>query len=108
MRYTRDYALLAAKTPEVVHVFLKPDNIKEIKNWANNLDKADLKDAPRIFQDPNANLAKKYAIPDGYKFHGQSVHFPALIVLDGQGKEVFRYVGKSNSDRLPIADFTKS
>ncbi len=107
LRYTRDYALLAAKTPEVVHVFLKPDNIKEIKNWANNLDKADLKDAPRIFQDPNANLAKKYAIPDGYKFHGQSVHFPALIVLDGQGKEMFRFVGKSNSDRMPIVDFTK-
>ncbi|MCU0228402.1 MAG: ribonuclease J [Bryobacterales bacterium] len=45
-------------------------------------------------------------IPDGYQFHGQSVHFPALVALDGEGKEMFRYVGKSNRDRMSVDDFT--
>jgi peroxiredoxin Q/BCP len=53
-----------------------------------------------IYRDPDATLAKAYNIPDGYKFHGQTVHYPALVLLDGSGKEVFRYVGKSNADRL--------
>jgi peroxiredoxin Q/BCP len=53
-----------------------------------------------IYRDPDATLAKAYNIPDGYKFHGQTVYFPALVLLVGSGEEVFRYVGKSNADRL--------
>ena len=37
--------------------------------------------------------------PDGYAFHNQVVHYPALILLGPDGKEVFRYIGKNNSDR---------
>jgi peroxiredoxin Q/BCP len=58
-----------------------------------------------IYRDPEAALAKAYNIPDGYKFHGQTVHFPALVLLNGEGKEVFRYVGKSNADRLGYEKF---
>lgn len=53
-----------------------------------------------IYRDPDAGLAKQFGIPDGYAFHGQTVHFPALVLLDPEGKEVFRYVGKHNGDRL--------
>ena len=106
LKHTHDYAALAATTPEVVHVFLKPDSAAEIKAWAGKLNKEDLKELPRIYRDPDARLATQFGIPDGYKFHGQTVHFPALIVLDSTGKELFRYVGKSNSDRLSPADFT--
>jgi len=28
------------------------------------------------------------------------VHYPATVLLGPDGKEVFRYVGKNNSDRL--------
>jgi len=28
-------------------------------------------------------------------------------VLNGDGKEMFRYVGKNNGDRMSTADFTK-
>jgi peroxiredoxin Q/BCP len=30
------------------------------------------------------------------------VHYPALLVLDTDGKEVFRYVGKNNGDRVSV------
>jgi thioredoxin-dependent peroxiredoxin len=107
LRYTHEYAKLAAKSPDVVHVFLKPDSEADIRQWASHLDKADLQALPKIYRDADAKLAKQFKVPEGYKFHGQSVHYPALIALDGQGKEMFRHVGKSNSDRMAVADFTK-
>jgi thioredoxin-dependent peroxiredoxin len=107
LRYTHEYALLAAKTPGVVHVFLKPDADSEIKSWVSHLDSKDLKTLPTIYRDPDAKLAKQFQIPGGYQFHGQSVRYPALIVIDKTGKEAFRYVGKNNGDRMSVADFTK-
>jgi peroxiredoxin Q/BCP len=105
MRYTHDYAALAEKSSDVVHVFLKPDSEDDIKAWTEGLDKRGLAELPRIYRDVDAKIAEEYKIPDGYKFHGQTVHYPALIILDGEGKERFRYVGKSNTDRLSIEDF---
>lgn len=107
LRYTHEYAKLAAQSPEVIHVFLKPDNLDEIKTWASHLDMAELKQQPKIYRDADAKLAKQFQIPGGYKFHGQTVHYPALVALDAEGKELFRHVGKSNSDRLPSGDFKK-
>ncbi|MFO1001297.1 MAG: redoxin domain-containing protein [Planctomycetaceae bacterium] len=105
LRYTHDYAALAEKTPDVVHVFLKPDSEDDIRAWAESLDEKGLQSLPKIYRDVDAKLAVKYRVPDGYKFHGQTVHYPALIILDESGKERFRYIGKSNTDRLPIKDF---
>ena len=106
IRYTHEFAVLAEKQPEVVHLFLKPDSDAEIKAWAGKLDKSDLAELPPIYRDPDAMLAKQFGIPDGYKFHGQTVHYPAVVVLDVQGQELFRYVGKSNSDRMTAKQFT--
>ncbi len=105
LKHTQNYARLAEKTPDIVHVFVKPDSVQEIKSWASNLDKKGLDKLPKIFRDPSAELAKKFGIPDGYSFHGQKVHFPALVALDGNGKEIFRYVGESNADRMSTKDF---
>jgi thioredoxin-dependent peroxiredoxin len=103
LRYTQSYAQKSAGDTNVVHVFLKPDSDAEIKEWTTKLGEA----APlvNVHRDPNAMLAKAFEIPDGYKFHGQTVHFPALVLLNPHGKEVFRYVGKNNSDRLPYEKF---
>ncbi|MBI5693433.1 MAG: redoxin domain-containing protein [Verrucomicrobia bacterium] len=106
LRHTHAYAALAATTPDVVHVFLKPDSAEEIQSWAAKIKEEGLAGAPNVHRDPDAKLAKAYGVPDGYHFHGQVVHFPALILLDRGGKEVFRYVGKNNADRLKPADFT--
>ena len=105
MRYTHEYAQIAEKNSDVVHVFLKPDSEDDIKAWTEGLDKKGLSELPKIYRDEDAALADKFKIPDGYKFHGQKVHYPALVILDGEGQEQFRYVGKSNSDRLSVKDF---
>lgn len=99
LRHTRDYITKAATLPQVTQVFVKPDTDKEIESWATKLPAGELARTP-IYRDPNARLAKAFGIPDGYKFHGQVVHYPATILIGPDGKEVFRYVGKSNSDRL--------
>ncbi len=105
LRHTHDYAALAATTPDVIHLFLKPDDEDEIKEWAAKLKDDDLAKSLRLHRDPNARLAEQFGIPDGYAFHGEVVHYPALVALDGSGKELFRYVGKNNSDRMSPADF---
>ena len=107
LRYTHEYSQLAAKTPDVVHVFLKPDSEADIKSWISHLDAKGLKSLPSVYQDPDAKLAKQFGIPDGYRFHGQSIHYPALVAIDANGHEAFRYIGKSNSDRMSVSDFTK-
>jgi thioredoxin-dependent peroxiredoxin len=107
LKYTNQYAQLASTTPDVVHLFIKPDSEKDIRSWVKKMVKIEGVNQPTIYRDPGAKLAKQFKIPDGYQFHGQSVHYPALVVLDGAGKEMFRYVGKSNSDRMPKDEFVK-
>lgn len=106
IKYTNEYARLASKTPHVLHLFLKPDSADQIKHWSGKLTHDGLKNGiPVIYRDPDARLAKEFGIPDGYKFHGQTVHYPALVVLDSSGKEMFRYVGKNNADRMKADAF---
>lgn len=102
LRYTHEYASKAAQAPGVTHVFLKPDAVEEIAKWVG---KTDEKDAVTVHHDEGAKLAKAYGVPDGYAFHGERVHYPALILLGPDGREVFRHVGKDNRDRLPFARF---
>jgi peroxiredoxin Q/BCP len=100
LKHTRDYAQKASRLPQVQQVFLKPDAEPAIEQWEQKLKASTGIVAPAIYRDPDAGLARAFGIPDGYQFHGQVVHFPALVLLDPQGKEVFRYVGKSNMDRF--------
>jgi thioredoxin-dependent peroxiredoxin len=99
LRHTRDYFTKAPTLPNVAQVFLKPDSDNEIEAWASKLPVEDLAKNP-IYRDPYAKLAKAFDIPDGYKFHGQTVHYPATVLISPDGKEVFRYIGKNNGDRL--------
>jgi thioredoxin-dependent peroxiredoxin len=99
LRFTNDYFTKSAKLPNVVQVFLKPDSVEEIKKWAAKMPEAERARRP-IYRDAEAKLAKAFKIPDGYKFHGEVVHYPALVLLDPDGKEVFRYIGKNNGDRF--------
>jgi peroxiredoxin Q/BCP len=103
LRHTREYFTKASQVPNVVQVFIKPDAAEEIKGWAAKLPPEEVARNP-IYRDPDAALAKAFAVPDGYQFHGQSVHYPALILLGPDGKEVFRHVGKSNADRYSLAN----
>ncbi len=99
LRHTHDYINRSATLPNVIQVFIKPDTEKEIVEWSGKLLDNESTKFP-IYRDPEANLAKLYNIPDGYSFHGQIVHYPALIILDTEGNELFRYIGKNNTDRF--------
>lgn len=99
LRHTRDYAKRAASQPDMVQVFLKPDSAEDIKAWTAHLGDETVKHIT-IYRDADASLAKAFKIPDGYHFHGEVVHFPALVLLDPAGKEVFRHIGKNNTDRF--------
>jgi peroxiredoxin Q/BCP len=105
LKLTNDYARIAASEPDVVHVFLKPDSANEIKAWAGKINQEGLKTPPVIYRDADAQLANRFGIPDGYEFHGQMMHYPALVLLDGSGNERFRYVGKDHTDRMKPEDF---
>ncbi len=98
IRHTQDYLSKAQNLPEVVQVFIKPDSEEEIEVWSKNLPEKEFMEFP-IYRDPDAKLASEFNIPDGYEFHNQVVHYPALILLDPNGEEVFRYIGENNRDR---------
>ncbi|MDA0748517.1 MAG: redoxin domain-containing protein [bacterium] len=110
IRHTHTYSSRASEVPDAIQIFLKPDTEEEIRAWSVRLNGKFVEQdstfqLPVIYQDPDANLAKQFGIPFGYEFHGQTVHYPALILLGPDGKEVFRYVGKNNSDRYSFDDF---
>lgn len=100
LMHTQTYHKRAAELPGVVQVFIKPDGEEAIAAWTVKAGS----DIP-IHRDADAALAKTLSIPDGYAFHGESVHYSALVLLNGNGEEVFRYVGKSNADRVKFDDF---
>ena len=113
IRHTHEYITKASTLPNVIQVFIKPDTDEEIEQWARNFTDEELTQFP-IYRDTEAQLANMFSIPDGYKFHNKTVHYPALILLNPKGKEVFRYIGKNNSDRfafdrlkLKIEELTK-
>lgn len=97
IRHTSEYFEKASSLSNVIQVFIKPDSEQEIKAWANKLKSTN---SLPIYQDVDAKLADQFNIPNGYQFHGQVVHYPALILLNDKGEEVFRYIGKNNSDRF--------
>lgn len=106
IRHTNDYMSKASTLPNVIQVFIKPDTDEEIASWAKKLSPGEKDDFP-IYRDPGAELAKKFMIPDGYAFHNQVVHYPALILLGPDGKEVFRYIGENNNDRYSFEQLTE-
>lgn len=97
IRHTSEYFEKASSLANVIQVFIKPDSEDEIKEWANKVKSTN---SLPVYQDVNANLADQFNIPNGYQFHGQIVHYPALVLLNEKGEEVFRYIGKNNSDRF--------
>jgi len=102
-RTTNTYAQRADEVPGVRHVFLKPDAEKDTRAWIEGFENP--KNVASIYRDPNARLAERFDIPDGYEFHGEIVHYPALVVINPQGEEVFRYVGERTQDRYPFEQF---
>lgn len=96
IRLTTEFTRRAPELKGVTQVFIKPDDPETTKKWLASAGEG----APVIYTDPNAALAKTLGIKDGYQFHGEVVHYPAFILINAKGEEVFRHVGKSNTDRI--------
>jgi len=105
IKHTQVYTARAGEVPGVIHVFLKPDETAAILKWLSDARPSPATTRPVLYQDAGGKLADLFQIPGGYKFHGQITHYPALILIDPDGKEVFRYVGKNNTDRYPFDQF---
>jgi peroxiredoxin Q/BCP len=98
LNHTHDHARKANLLPNVEHVFIKPDSEEAIRAWIADLPPG-TKERAVLYRDADATLAEIMKIPGGYPFHGERMHYPALILIDPKGNEVFRYVGRNNSDR---------
>lgn len=105
LRHTQQYFREADSVAGVQHIFIKPDAEADILQWTGKI-ADDL--GIVIHRDPDAQLASAFGIPDGYAFHGESVHYPAFVLISPEGREVFRYVGKANTDRLSFDRFRET
>lgn len=104
MRHTSEYANNVDSLPDVIHVFIKPDAQEDVEKWANKVPDRVLAQFP-IYRDPDAKLAKQYKVKSGYYFHNETMYYPALVLLDPNGTEIFRYTGTSNMDRYSFENF---
>jgi len=99
LNHTHDYTRKANLLPGVLQVFIKPDSEEALQQWTSHLPTGS-KDTVNLYRDEDAALATRFQIPGGYPFHGEQIHYPALVLIDPRGGEVFRYVGKNNTDRF--------
>ena len=111
MQLTNEYVSRATEMPDAFQIFLKPDEDEAIAQWKTSyldkfLSETTSSAVPVLYRDRDARLAETFGIPGGYEFHDEVVHYPALIIIDPEGNEVFRYVGESNRDRLTFDQFT--
>lgn len=103
VKHVKEYDRRADEAAGVVHVFVKPDSEEEIRAFAARIEREGV--TATIFRDPDARLAGEFEIPDGYAFHGETVRYPALVLLGPDGREAFRHVGKDNTDRMSFDRF---
>jgi peroxiredoxin Q/BCP len=104
IRHLADYEQHAPAVAGVVHIMVKQGPAADFAAWRAKLSPEQTGSVP-VFRDPDGTLARRFNIPDGYEFYGHNAHYPALIVLGPDRRELFRYVGRDNSDRMPFAEF---
>ncbi|MBL8880016.1 MAG: redoxin domain-containing protein [Phycisphaerales bacterium] len=97
-QHVADITRRAPELAGVTHIFIKPDAESDLKAWREKLAAAGV--SAQIYRDPDATLANQFKIPADYAFHGTTMHYPATVLLGPGGREVFRHVGKDNTDRL--------
>lgn len=103
LRHAQEYAAQAPSVAGVTHIFIKPDAEADIAAWQGKLNGPAAK-LP-IYHDADGKVAQQFGLAADFDFHGTKSNHPALILLGPDGKEVFRYVGKDNTDRLSFDKF---
>ena len=110
LMHTRTYALQGEMYPEVRHLFIKPDEEAAIERWTESLlDEASGAppglEVPAIYRDPHGSVARHLRITHGYEYHGELMRFPAFVLIDPDGTEVYRYIGQNTGDRFGFERF---
>jgi len=109
--HVKSYALQSETRPEVRHLFIKPGTEEAIVRWAEGFEGEDAPGLPEfqrppIYRDPRAALASRLGIRHGYEYRDdRRMHFPALILLNPDGDEVFRHTGENTADRFRFDQF---
>lgn len=99
--FVREYLRAAPGVAGVMHVFIKPDEQSEVKVWSMQFKN----DAAAIFVDKDSALANDLKVPGGLAIASTTSNFPATIVFDREGRELFRHVGKSHDDHMLFTEF---
>lgn len=102
VREIREYVERAPTLAGVRHIYVNAHTPEGFAEWIKTVPGAE---SLPIYRDENAQLSMKFNIPGGYNFHNAVMNYPALVLLDPRGREVFRHVGKKNTERLPFAAF---
>lgn len=98
-RLVREYTDKGPTLAGVRHIFVQ--HVGEAA-FAETLAAAPDPSTP-LYRDVGGALAERFKIDGGYAFHGMMMTYPALVLLDPAGREVFRQIGKDNADRVPFA-----
>lgn len=113
VRTAQDYIVRADEVAGVTHVFIKPDDVASVDRFRAMVgaklegvggDPERLAGLP-IYRDADAALARQLGVKDGYAFHNATMHFPATIIFDREGREAFRFTGNDNTQRLTFDAF---
>lgn len=104
MKLLNEYTASAASVAGVRHVF-----VQNISKEAFEKKLATLPEDQKasLFRDVDGALSKRFNVKGGYQFHGMVMNYPALVLVNDSGKELYRYTGTSNADRLKFTDFSK-
>lgn len=92
-KFVGEYLRAAPLYAGVRHVFVRSDDAKAVKAWAEQFKG----DAGAVYVDTGGALAKDLGVV--------ATDVPATIVLDTESKELFRIIGKQSDDYLPWATF---
>ncbi len=104
VRQLAEYEMNAPAVAGVMHVFIKQGPTADFAAWRDKLTPQQV-ESTLVFPDPENSVARAFGVPDGYEFYGHNAHYPALIVLGPDQRELFRHVGRNNADRLPFSQF---
>jgi FKBP-type peptidyl-prolyl cis-trans isomerase len=98
------YTAIESKSAQLLYehnilpVFLKPNETEATAKWWGSLPTHSLP----IFRDPDGKLASALGIPKGVFLMAGPAHYPAAILIDPDGNEVWRKTGKKAADRVDL------
>ncbi len=79
-------------------VFFKPEPEAEIAKWWEGQPSNRIP----VMQDPSGKLSRALKIPYGLKLDDQITLYPTVVLLDPDGNEVWRKVGKTAEERVDV------